>query len=208
MLAVKFGAAGAATFAHLIVGPLAAGFIAYKIKNLPKDLGKSISNGVKEDLEGNFRSMTQKVIEGMKNEVCNMDAMAAAVVGEIITVEGWERHFENADSSNPAVAELNHEVVADGYYAGGIYTMMKGQVEVPAKVDEVAPPAYQADMVDLEPLEEMKQEAHLNQCLSRQGQGNRLVHCWVCLESLVALNEDAVAEHLNVCLNRRAPRTY
>ncbi|MCJ1402264.1 hypothetical protein MMC11_005484 [Xylographa trunciseda] len=214
MLAVKFGAAGAATFAHLIVGPLAAGFIAYKIKNLPKDLGKSISKGVTDDLEGTFRSMTQTVIEEMKKEVCNMDAMAAAVVGEIITVEGWERHFENVDISNPSVVELNHAVVSDGHYAGAIHEMMKAQVEIPVKEDEEAPPAYQADFVcyvctvNLGPLEAMDQEMHLNGCLDRQGQEDRLVYCWVCLDSLVGMEEKALEKHLDGCLNRRAPRAY
>ena len=49
-------------------------------------------------------------------------------------------------------------------------------VAVPAKVDEVAPPAYQADEMNLEPLEGMKQKVLLHQCLDRQGQGDRLLY--------------------------------
>ncbi|MCJ1394384.1 hypothetical protein MMC18_007262 [Xylographa bjoerkii] len=214
LLAAKFGAAGAATFAHLVVGPLAAGFIAYKIKNLPKDLGKSIAKGVTEDLEGTFRSMTQTVLEGMKGEVCNMDAMAAAVVGEIITVDGWERHFENADPSIPSVVELNRAVAADGHYASALREMMKGQVQILATEDEEAPPPYRADFVcyvctvNLGPLEEADREAHLNRCLDRQSPREKLVYCWVCFESLVGMEEKALDRHLNACLGRRAPRTY
>ncbi|MCJ1383190.1 hypothetical protein MMC17_006303 [Xylographa soralifera] len=214
ILAAKFGAAGAATFAHVIVGPLAAGVIAYKIKTLPKDLGKSISKGVTEDLEGTFRSMTRTVIEEMKKEVCNMNAMAAAVVGEIITVEGWERQFENIDLSNPSIDELNHAVAADGSYISNIRKLMKGQVQKSAPNDEEGPPAYRANFVcyvcavDLGPLEEKDQQTHLNQCLDAQSQVERLVCCWVCLESLAGMEDRAMEQHLNGCLSRRAPRAY
>ncbi|MCJ1295061.1 hypothetical protein MMC34_006622 [Xylographa carneopallida] len=215
MLAAKFGAAGAATFAHLIVGPLAAGVIAYKIKNLPKDLGRSISNGVTDDLEGTFRSLTQTVIEGMKEEVCNMDAMAAAVVGEIITVDNWERQFENMDTPNPSTVELNHAVAADGSYASNLRKMMKAQAKVPATTyDDEAPPPYRENFVcyvcavDLGPLEERDQQMHLNQCLDAQRQVERLVCCWVCLESLMGMEDMLLEQHMNRCLNRRAPRAY
>ncbi|MCJ1320928.1 hypothetical protein MMC15_006269 [Xylographa vitiligo] len=214
ILAAKFGAAGAATFAHIIVGPLAAGVIAYKIKNLPKDLGKSISKGVTDELEGTFRSMTQTVIEEMKKEVCNVDAMAAAVIGEIITVDGWERHFENIDPSNPAVVELNHAVAADGGYASNIRKMMKAQVKIPATDDEEGPPAYRENFVcyvctvDLGPLKEKDQQTHLNQCLGVQSQVEKLVCCWVCLESLVGMGNMALEQHMNGCLSRRTPRAY
>ena len=204
-LAAKLGTVGAVTFLHLLVAPLAVGFIAYKVKCLVGDLGRSISKGVREDLEGKFRSITQAVIEGMKNELCDMDGMASAIVGEIITLDGWEKFFENVDTSDHCIIALNSAVNTDESYLSGIRDMIKAQADI---VEDEVLPAHQTDFVycvcleNLGPLDEYEQNTctHVNECLNKREK--EFTHCWVCLASLMNMNEQTMSEHLNMCLDR------
>lgn len=93
-LAAHVGSAGAAAVAHALVAPVAAGVLFYKLKTLPTSMGKKVGEGVKEELAGEFRSMTSSVLSGLAKEVFNVKALGKAILNEIIGMENWQSLFD------------------------------------------------------------------------------------------------------------------
>jgi hypothetical protein len=130
LLAAKAGAATASAFLHAIIGPVAVIYVVYKLKRLPSELGESIARGVKKDLDGSFRSITEQVLDEMTKDVYDLEKLASVVVGDIITVDGWEKSFESLDVADPAVLALNHEI-ANGVGYAKVFRKMKKADEPP-----------------------------------------------------------------------------
>lgn len=171
LLAAKVGAASASAFLHAIIGPVAVIYVVYKLKRLPNDLGESVSKGVRKELDGSFRSITEQVIDEMAKDICNLEQLASAVVGDIITVDGWEKDFEGLDATDPAIKTLNHEIGRDVGYVQGLREMVKAGETL--DVPDESPPAYHADSfcpmcsLDLDPLNDIGRQAHANACLDQ-----------------------------------------
>lgn len=211
LLAAKVGGATAAAFLHAAIGPVAAIYVGYKLKRLPKELGKSIAKGVKKDLDGSFTSITEQVLDEMAKEVCNIEKLASAVVDDVMTVPGWERTFEGLDVADPSIAALNHEIERGVSYAKDIHTMIKAD-EAPS-VPHESPPSRVADFVcvtcdlNLGPVvDDIDRLIHANECLDqREIQENTVVRCWVCNADLQEMSDVAKNEHVGDCLDRTSP---
>ena len=213
LLAAKAGAATASAFLHAIIGLVAIIFVVYKLKRLPNELGESIAKGVKKDLEGNFGSITEQVLDEMAKDVYDIEKLAAAVFEEMITVDGWEKSFEGLDVADPAILALNHEIGRGVGYAKDFRTTTKADETL--CVPHENPPACVADLVcgtcDMNrgPLGQNEQLIHANECLSqRKSQEDIVVRCWVCYVDLQEMSDVAKNEHLSGCLDRRPPQVY
>ena len=89
VLAAKAGAITVSAFLHTIIRPIAIMYIISKFTTLPIDLGKSIAKGVKNDLDGNFRTITNQVLDEIARDVYDPEKLASAVIDHIISVDGW-----------------------------------------------------------------------------------------------------------------------
>lgn len=217
LLAAKVGAATASAFLHAMIVPVAAGYVGYQLRRLPKELGKSIAKGVKQDLDGTFRNITAQVLDEMAKDVYDLEKLASAVVDDIITVDGWEKHFERLDVADPAIMALNHEIERGVGYAKDFYKTAKADetANVPHKKRS---PANAADHVcvicdlNLGPLSDIDKLIHANQCLDdRQldDDEDRIVRCcWVCSVDLQGMSDVAKNEHLNDCLDGTPQQPY
>ena len=171
LLAAKAGAATASAFLHAIIGPVAVIYVVYKLNRLPNELGGSVAKGVRKELDGTFRSITEQVLKEMGKDICNLEELAKAVVDDIITVDGWEKHFEGLDVTDPSIVDLNHEIASGVGYAKDFHKMAKAD-ETPVVLDE-SPPAYHAVSIcptctlDLGCLDEIEQLTHANACLDQ-----------------------------------------
>ena len=171
LLAAKAGAASASAFLHAIVGPVAVIYVVYKLNRLPNELGESVSKGVRKELDGSFRSITEQVLDEMAKEICNLEELASAVVGDIITVDGWEKEFEGLDATDPAIKALNQEIARDVGYAKGLREMIKAGKTL--DVPDESPPAYHAESfcpmcsLVLDSLNDNDRLAHANACLDQ-----------------------------------------
>ena len=171
LLAAKAGAATASAFLHAIIGPVAVIYVVYKLNRLPNELGESVAKGVRKELDGSFRSITEQVLDEMAKDICNLEELASAVVGDIITVDGWEKDFEGLDATDPAIKALNHEIARDVGYVKGLREMIKAGETL--DVADESPPAYHADSfcpmcsLDLASLDDIDRLAHANACLDQ-----------------------------------------
>ena len=171
LLAAKAGAATASAVLHAMIGPVAVIYVVYKLQRLPNELGESIAKGVRKDLDGSFRSVTEQILDEMAKDVYDIEKLASAIVGDIITVDGWEKDFEGLDVADPALIDLNHEIASGLGYAKDIRNMNKAD-EVTDVPDESLP-AYRADFVcvscdrNLGSLEDIDQLIHVNECLDQ-----------------------------------------
>lgn len=95
-LSTHIGTAGAAAVAHALVAPVAAGVLFFTLKRLPKSMGKRVGEGVKEELAGEFRSMTSSVLRGLVKEVFNVQALGKVIANEIIGMENWQSLFDGS----------------------------------------------------------------------------------------------------------------
>lgn len=213
LLAAKAGAATASAFLHAIIGPVAVIFVVYKLKRLPNELGESIAKGVKKDLDGNFGTITEQVLDEMAKDVYDLEKLASAVVDGIIAVDGWEKCFEGLDVADPAISALNHEIGRGMGYAKDFRKMTNADETL--NVPHESPPAYVADFVcvtcnlNLGPLDDIDQLTHANGCLDqRKTEEDIIVRCWVCYVDLQEMSDVAKNEHLNGCLDRRPPQIY
>lgn len=213
LLAAKAGAVTASAFLHAVMGPVAAIYVVYKLRRLPNELGKSIAKGIKQDLDGSFRTITAQVLDEMAKDVYNLEKLASAVVDDIITVDGWEKHLEGLDVADPAIVALNHEIERGVGYAKDFHAMAKADetLNVPHK----GSPAPEADFVcvlcdlDLGHLSDIDKLIHANQCLDhRQLEDDSIVCCWVCHADLQEMSGVAKNEHLSDCLDRTPQQPY
>ena len=169
LLAAKAGAATASAFLHAIIGPVAVIYVVYKLNRLPNEMGDSVAKGVRKELDGSFRSITEQVLTEMAKDICNLEELASAVVDDIITVDGWEKHFDGLDITDPAIIDLNHEIASGVGYAKDFHKMTKAEEML--DVSDESPPSYHADSIcptcslDLGPLDDIDQLAHANACL-------------------------------------------
>ena len=145
LLAAKAGAATASAFLHAMIGPVAIIYVIYKLKRLPNELGESIAKGVKKDLDGSFRSITEQVLNEMAKDVYDLEKLASAIVGDVITVDGWEKNFEGLDVADPAVIALNDEIANSVDYAKAFHKMKKADKTL--NIPDESPPDYCADLV-------------------------------------------------------------
>lgn len=213
LLAAKAGAATASAFLHAVIGPVAVIYVVYKLNRLPNELGESVAKGVKEDLDGNFRSITEQVLDEMTKDVYDLEKLAAAVVSDIITVDGWRKNFEGLDVADPAVIALNHEITSGVNYFKDIRDMKKAD-ETLETLHE-SPPAYCADFVcvrcdlNLGPVHKIDRANHANECSNqRKPQEDIVVRCWVCYADLREMSDMAKNDHMDGCLDRRPPQIY
>lgn len=213
LLAAKAGAATASAFLHAMIGPVGVMYVGYRLRRLPNELGKSIAKGIKQDLDGNFGTITAQVLDEMAKDVYDLEKLASAVVDNIITVDGWEKHFEGLDVADPAIMALNHEIERGVGYAKDFQAMAKADetLNVPHK----GSPALEADFVcvmcdlDLGPLSDIDKLIHANQCLDhRQFEDDSIACCWVCHVDLQEMSDVAKNEHLNDCLDRTPQQPY
>ena len=171
LLAAKAGAATASAFLHAIIGPVPVIYVVYKLNRLPNELGESVAKGVRKELDGSFRSITQQVLTEMAKDICDLEEVASAVVDDIITVNGWERHFEGLDVTDPANIDLNHDIASGVGYARDFHNLTKADETL--DVPDGSPPAYHANSfcptcgLDLDPLDDIGQLAHANACLDQ-----------------------------------------
>ena len=213
LLAAKAGAATASAILHALIGPVAIIYVVFKLKRLPYDLGKSIAEGVKKDLDGGFRSITEQVLDEMTKDVYDLEKLASAVVGKIITVEGWEKNFDGLDVADPAVTALNHEIATGVGYAKDIHKMKKA--DKTPEIPNESPPAYYADFVcttcdlNLGPLDDTDRLVHVNKCFGRKKpEEDLVVRCWICYLDFRDMSDAAKNDHLDGCLDRRPPQVY
>lgn len=210
LLAAKAGAATASAFLHAIIGPVAILYVVYRLNRLPNELGRSIAKGIKEDLDGNFRNITEQVLDEMAKDVCNLETLASAFVDDIITIDGWEKLFEGLDVADPAVMALNHEIGRGVAYAKDFDEMAKADEvrNVPHETpsDSIAASARVMCGLNLGSLDDYDQLIHVNECLDqRQSEEYVIIRCWVCNADLQEMTGLAKNEHLNDCLDIRPP---
>ena len=213
LLAAKAGAATASAFLHAIIGPVAIIYIVYRLNRLPNELGESIAKGVKKDLDGSFRNITEQVLDEMAKDIYDVEKLASAFVDDIITVDGWEKTFEGLDVANPAIMALNHEIGRGVGYAKDFHETTKVGEKLKDPLERS--PAHGTDSVcvtcglNLRPLDDIDKLIHANQCLDQsQSEEDSTVRCWVCYTGLGEMSDVAKNEHLNACLDRRPPQVY
>ena len=171
LLAAKAGAATASAFLHAIIGPVAVIYVVYKLNRLPNEMGDSVAKGVRKELDGSFRSITEQVLTEMAKDICDLEELASAVVDDIITVDGWEKHFDGLDVTDPAIIDLNHEIASGVGYAKDFHKLTKAEEML--DVSDESPPAYHADSIcptcslHLGPLDDIDQLAHANACMDQ-----------------------------------------
>ena len=180
LLAAKAGAASASAFLHAIIGPVAIIYVVYKLNRLPNELGESVAKGVKKELDGTFRSITEQVLKEMGKDICNLEELAKAFVDDVITVDGWEKHFDGLDVTNPAIIDLNHEIASGVGYVKDFQKLAKADEML--DVPDESPPAYQAVIIcptcslDLGPLNEIERLRHANACLDQSYEREHIVN--------------------------------
>lgn len=118
-LTAKASAATAAGVLHVLIVPLAATYVGYKVNMLPNELGKSIAKAVKKDLDGDFRTITAQVLDEIAEEVCDLEKLASAFVGE------WEKVLDGLHDTDPTVMALYQEVESGVGYINGIREMVE-----------------------------------------------------------------------------------
>lgn len=213
LLAAKAGAATASAFLHAMIGPVAVIYVVYKLNRLPNELGKGIAKGVKQDLDGSFRTLTAQVLDEMARDVYDLEKLASAVVDDIITVDGWEKRFEGLDVADPAIMALNHEIERGVGYAKDFQETAKADktLNVPHKGSPAPEADYVCVMCDLNlgPLNDNDKLKHANQCLDRRQFGeDSIVCCWVCHVDLQEMSDVGKNEHLNDCLDGTPQQSY
>ncbi len=213
LLAAKAGAMTASAVLHAAIGPVAAAYVVYRLKKLPNELGKSIAEGVEKDLDGSFGSITEQVLDEMTKDVFDVEKLASAVVGDIITVDGWEKTFEGLDVVDPAVISLNYEIANSVGYAKDFHKMKKADQML--DVPEESLPAYCADIIcvtcglNVGPLDDINQLIHANECLDQKKSQEDIADCcWFCNADLREMSDVAKNDHFDGCLSRRPPRVY
>ena len=204
-LTAKASVATAAGFLHAIIIPLIISYVGYKVKTLPNELGKSIAKGVKQDLDGNFRTITEQVLDEMAKEVCDLEKLASAFVGE------WEKVLDGLDDTDPAVMALYQEIESGVGYVNSIQEMMEADEALNGPHD--VQPAHVADFVcptcdlNLGPLDDNDKLVHANECLDqRERDGDSIIRCWWCCADFQGMSNAAKNEHLNDCLDRTPPQ--
>ncbi len=212
LLTAKMSAATVSAVLHAVLGPVALVYVVYRLNRLPNELGESIAKGVQKDLDGNFRNITEQVLDEMAKDVYDLEKLASAVVDNIITVEGWEKSFGGLDVADPAIMDLNHEIGRGVGYAKDFDETTK--VDERQSVSHESPPAYVADFIcatcdlNLGPLGDNEKLIHANHCLDQRQTEDTIVRCWVCYVDLQEMGDVAKNEHLNICLDRRQPQLY
>jgi len=111
-LANHIGTAGAALIAHALVAPLAVTAIGITLYRLPKSLGKKVAKGVKAELAGEFRAMTETILDGLAKDILSMEALGNAIVSEIVGLENWQSIFAGSVNTS-AFPTLNADMAAD-----------------------------------------------------------------------------------------------
>ncbi len=179
LLAAKVGAATVSAFLHAIIGPVAVFYVGYKLNRLPNELGDSVAKGVRKELDGSFRSITEQVLNEMAKDVYDLEKLASAVVDDIITVDGWEKNFDGLDVTDPAIIALNHEIASGVGYAKDFHEMTKADETL--DVSDESPSAYHADSMcpmcslDLGPLDAIDQLTHVNACLDQSNEHGDMI---------------------------------
>ena len=210
VLAAQAGAIKVSAFLHAILGPLAIIYAMYRLTTLPIELGKSIAKGVKNDLDGNFKTITKQVLDEMAKDVYDPEKLASAVIDNIISVDGWEKKFEGLDVADPAVMALNHEIERAAGYIKDFCEMTKGDETL--NILHENHQARAADFIcvicnqSLGPLDDDERLVHANECLDkRQSERNTIVRCWICDADMREKSDVAKNEHMNDCLDRISP---
>ena len=207
LLAAKVGGATAATFLHAAIVPVAAMYVGYKLERLPKELGESIAKGVRKDLDGSFRSITEQVLDEVAKEIYDLEGLASAVVDGIITVDGWEKYFEGLDVADPAILTLNHEIERGVGYVQDVHEMTQADETLNVPPESLPANCICVCGLDLGLLDDIDQLVHANECLDqRETQEDTVIGCCVCNADLQDMSDMARNEHVGDCLDRVQPQ--
>ena len=99
LLVTHLGAAGATTVVHVSVPPLAAFALWIIYKRIPESMGKRVAKGVRDELSGEFRSLTETILRDLAKDIFSMDALGKAIANGIFKMENWQGIFEGVDIS-------------------------------------------------------------------------------------------------------------
>jgi hypothetical protein len=122
-LAAKLGISSAAAAFHVIGAAVLGGYLTIKLIDLPEDMARKVSHGVRDTLNDNYQPCLEKIFADLTRATLDPEKLCNMFVSEMLNTDGWQKELEQGvDFSNPDLPQLEKDVRKQ---AGRLYELME-----------------------------------------------------------------------------------